>query len=340
MDLQIGKEMSALRVAEIAATIGHFAAVLAEIESGKGSGQSQQTQRRLFHVLSNVVDVFETEDWALLTPNQSKCEDALSSLLSAKKLELTMPFRKLIADLYCTLFCRGERRHLFSTLANLQEQIGPKGSLIQQGRITSIVVLGQLSLALGSQISSYLQDTVKVLSGTYLKANDTLLREVCVVALVQVLSESGSATLETHQHASKVFLRGIVDKAPEVRMQSADAIISLAEESDFFSKIALEPLLSAACKAMDDECIGCRAAFARVVGCLMAVSVEGQQLGRSPATGRDRTISTDDGSDPNRKSGTLMKQSSLANLTNITRKKTTKVVSFGLQSGLMFLKTQ
>jgi hypothetical protein len=209
-----------------------------------------------------------------------------------------MPFRKLIADLYCILFCRGERRTLFSTLAYLLEQIGPKGSLTSQGRITSVVVLGQLSLVLGSQISSYLQDTVKVFCSTYVKGTDPVLREVCLVALIQSLSTSSgssSANLDTYLNASKVFLRAIADKVSDIRVLSADAIILLAE-SKHFTKASLEPILTAACKALDDEFIGVRASFARAVGCLIAVSVEAH-LGDSTKSGDRASFADDAGSD-------------------------------------------
>jgi hypothetical protein len=119
-------------------------------------------------------------------------------------------------------------------------------------------------------------------------------------------------------------------------MQSADAIIALAEESNFFTKTALEPTLAAACKAMDDDCIGCRAAFARAVGCLMAVSVEGQQLGGNSGSGRDRTSSADASSET-KKNPSVTRQSSL---TSFGRKKSQKILSFDLHSGMQYLKVQ
>jgi hypothetical protein len=108
--------------------------VCADLKAALGvveAGQSKHAaQRRCFHLLFQLQQLLGKLDRPTICASQKPCEENLMAVLNSKRLDLTDPIRRVIANAYASLYSNGDSRRMYDVVGELQTLASARGTLL------------------------------------------------------------------------------------------------------------------------------------------------------------------------------------------------------------------
>eukprot|EP00752_Nemacystus_decipiens_P013802 g12254.t1 len=265
--------------------------VEAALQARVAASQDQQfaTTKTLFFALSSLCGALRLE-LRLRKLGQAKpepevradceaCTGTLQGLLANKKLELTAPFCRIVADCLSQAFELCESLNAVGAVLDLHKLLDNKKALPEaESKMAVLEALGEISRTTGLRVVSLLPESVAA-AAKHLKQPEPLVRAKAVLALRGLVDGAAGMGSSIHAAALKAATKAAADRCPEVRVEAYNLCLSLAEAAPnlvaFASPVPLEALVALCVRGLDDESPAARLAAAAATGAALSAGVEG-----------------------------------------------------------------
>ncbi|CAM9613879.1 unnamed protein product [Ectocarpus sp. 6 AP-2014] len=263
--------------------------VEAALQARVAASQDQRfaTTKTLFFALSSLCGVLRLElrmkhlgqgkSDSELRADCEACNTTLQGVLSNKKLEVTAPFCRSVAECLSQVFELCESLNAVGAVLDLHKLLDNRKAL-PESRMAVLEALGEVSKAAGLRVVSVLPESVAA-AAKQLKQPEALVRAKAVFAVRALVEGAGGVGSSVHGEVLKAAVKATADRCPEVRVEAFKLCLSLAEAAPNLaassSPVPLETLVALCVRGLDDESPAARLAAAAATGAALSAGVEG-----------------------------------------------------------------
>ncbi|KAG8449620.1 hypothetical protein GDO86_016308 [Hymenochirus boettgeri] len=186
------------------------------------------------------------------------------------------PIRLLLAENLATVYSSGDTFSVYETIDRCNDVVRSKDDSPSYlpSKLAAVTCLGALYQKLGRLLGNTFSDTVTNLLKVLRNAESQGRSEI-MLSLERIVTGLGSAAIPCHRDIYKAARSCLTDRSMAVRFAAAQCLLALQKEASFIRGSELESLASLCFKAFEGSTYDVRLAVARLLGKVLARTVQG-----------------------------------------------------------------